>query len=189
MNQGAANTVPSASLAVSTNNTITIGSSVTSSSCNPDVGGCLDTIYVYNERYRMVAALYTDSAKNILAFSQDGDTFYLKKPAADISNGTVGNADTTLTLGSVPNGIAVEWLGRCVGGSAKVIVYSPPQNPGGAPMAFPMVPGYDITTTSPQTAQKYRVWTDTGQHIHAWAGSASTPIDCMTDGWVLHRAQ
>lgn len=136
--------------------------------------------------YRMVGALYTDSTSSIVKFTQDGDTFYRTIPNPDIGVTILGNSDTAFALQSIPNGIAVEWLGRCVS-NAKVIVYSVGPNPG-QPVAFPVAPGYDVTSTT-QTAEKYQTYTDTSQHIHARANAAPTTFQCMTDGWVWHRGR
>jgi hypothetical protein len=155
------------------------------------VGGTATNISqrVYTGTYRMVGALntYTNSlsATAVVPFSQDGDTFYLTVPDADI-NSALGNSDTAFALAGVPNGLPVEWLGRCVS-SGKVIVYSPLQGPG-QPVAYPTVPGYDVTSLV-QTAEKYRVWTDFSQRVHARANAGGTTLECMTDGWVLHRSQ
>lgn len=137
--------------------------------------------------YRLAGALYTNpSNTNVIPFTQDGDTFYRTVPAADIGAATLGNSDTTFALASVPNGISVEWLGRCVS-SAKVIVYNAAQNPG-QPVSFPFAPGFDVAITT-GTAEKYQTWTDTAQHIHARANTSGTAFNCMTDGWRFNRAQ
>jgi hypothetical protein len=149
--------------------------------------GSKTTINVHSALYRMLGALYTDSGGGVVKFTQDGDTFYRMVPNPDIPGvTTLGNSDTAFALASVPNGIPVEWLGRCVS-SAKVIVYGVGPNPG-QPVSFPFTPGYDVTATT-GTAEKYQTWTDTSQHIHARANASGTTSQCMTDGWVRHRGR
>jgi len=145
--------------------------------------------------YRMIGAIYTTSAGTIVPFTQSGDTFNLVTPVNDI------NAAVTTSLAlyplSVPNGIAVEALGRCIGtssltGGNDILIYTPPTSPG-TPADFAAVPGYAIKTivtggTQPLVSYPYRLYTDTGTNIRARANAAST-LQCMTDGWVYHRAQ
>ncbi|HEX4160405.1 MAG TPA: hypothetical protein VHY79_18205 [Rhizomicrobium sp.] len=152
--------------------------------------GSPTTIHVHAGLYRMIGAIYTDpSDTNIIPFTQDGDTFYLNTPVADI-NTTIGNSDTPITLAGVPLGIAVQWLGRCVS-SGKVIVYSLGTSPG-QPVAFPAVPGFDVSTGTGSlggTAARYQAYTDTSAKIHARANSTGTSFECMTDGWIWHRGR
>lgn len=142
------------------------------------------TIKVHTGLYRMVGALYTTANTNVVSFTQDGDTFYLNVPVADI-NITLGTGDTAVPVPSVPNGIPVEWLGRCVS-NPKVIVYPLGPNPG-APQAFPTIPGYDVTTTT-GTPARYQTYTDSARNIHARSNGGTT-FQCMTDGWIWHRGR
>jgi hypothetical protein len=150
-------------------------------------------ITVYNDRYRMVAALYTTPSKNLVSFKQVGDTFYLATPVADINTTTLGSSDTAEALGSVPGGFVVEALGRCVGGTATqpVLIYTPPSSltlPG-TPAAFPTAPGYTVQVTSPQVPSAFRLHTDTAKHIHAITRTGTTSLECMTDGWTWSRGK
>jgi hypothetical protein len=78
------------------------------------------TVNVYAGLYRMVGALYTTTGSTppLVSFVQDNDTFYLATPAADINN-TIGTSAGNIALASVPNGISVEAMGRCVGTRAQ----------------------------------------------------------------------
>jgi hypothetical protein len=143
----------------------------------------------------MVAALYTaNTTTNIEAFKQEGDTFYLAMPHPDINTSSLAAIDTPETLPSVPSGIVVEALGRCVGGTSTndVLLYTPPNSTTtpGLPNSFPIVPGYSLKILTPQTAYPYRLHTDTAQHIHAAAeGPGVVSLQCMTDGWVWNRGK
>lgn len=166
--------------------TVSVGGNYTiTMSANATGSATSDPLTIYHGLYRLVGALRTDSTPNIVAFHQNGDTFYLDKPVND--NATVGSSTPTLlTLSGVPSGVAVEGFGRCVGGSNKVILFTPGTAPG-APAGFPTVPGYGVQATTPSTAFPWRLYTNTSQQIDALASGAGTTLQCMTDGWVLHR--
>ncbi len=154
------------------------------------------TVNVYAGLYRMIGALrtVTTGTPNVVSFAQDDDTFYLTTPVADINNAAVGTTAASYALPSVPTGISVEALGRCVGSSVTagnlITVFTPPSVPG-TPANFPTVPGFAIKTISIGSAPAiypYRLYTDTSTHIAAQANNTST-LNCMTDGWVWHRSQ
>ncbi len=147
--------------------------------------------------YRLVGALYTDVSSDFVQFTQDGDTYYLATPVADVSGVSLTNTPTNLTLASVPDGIKVKAFGRCVGGTGTttthhVIVYSPDQATAPVPQAFPGAPGFDVSSLTPSTAFPFSAWTDTSRTLLALADTGTSPvttIDCVTDGWVWHRGQ
>lgn len=187
MNQDAANTVTPGNLTASGNFTITMKDNAGGSATY----GTPDSIYVYNDRYRLIASLYTDASDtNFVPFEQDGDTFYLAAPAPDV-NITIVEPPVILTLSSVPSGSGVEAFGRCVA-TAKVHIYTPGLA-NAAPQPFPTSPGFDTQLantvgTSPDTSFPFRVYTDGAQHIAASAVGVNTKLQCMTDGWVLHHS-
>lgn len=125
---------------------------------------------------------------------KDGDTFYLDAPVNDV-NTAVPVGGTTISLASVPTGIAVEALGRCVATSSSagtdVLLYTPTAAPG-VPMNYPTAPGYSIKTTvvtsQATTALAYRIYTNTSAQIAARAASSAT-LQCMTDGCVWQRGK
>lgn len=136
--------------------------------------------------YRLIGALYTGPTANVVGFYQDGDTFYLDVPKMDINLAAVAPTTLYYPLSSIPSGIAVEALGRCTA-TVKVHVFRTLLTPG-VPAAFPLQPGFDTETNSPDTAFPYRIYTDTMRRISA-QGSSSGTMDCATDGWVFHRGQ
>ncbi len=158
-------------------------------------------LYIGVGYYRMIGAVFTTNSTSpvIVPFTQDGDTFYLNAPVADVSGVSLTNTPTTLTLASVPNGIQVKAFGRCVGGSGTtittrhVIVYSPDQAAAPAPQAFPASPGYGVSSLTSSTAFPFSAWTNTSASLNAVSDYTGTPpmatIDCVTDGWVWHRGQ
>jgi hypothetical protein len=143
--------------------------------------------------YRLVGALYTiPSAATLVQFVQNGDTFYLDKPVPDVNNMSIGTSSpTSLSLVSVPSGIVVEALGRCVASSSvsgsEVLIF-PYSTAPGSPAGYPTAPGFTIKTGSLTTAFPYRLHTTNGTLISAFAsGTSAVTLNCMTDGWVLHR--
>ncbi|HEY5046664.1 MAG TPA: right-handed parallel beta-helix repeat-containing protein [Rhizomicrobium sp.] len=178
-------------ITISSGRTLTLAANATVSSTTAAPASAT----VYTGLYRLVGALYTDGSSNVVGFTQDGDTFYLNKPVNDV-NATIATAlPTQLALASVPNGIAVEALGRCVGistvaGNLVHVFTSPPTAPG-TPANFPTAPGFALKTIASGSAPAtfpYRLYTNTSTYIAAQANGAST-LQCMTDGWVLHRGQ
>lgn len=147
-----------------------------------------DTLLVWNDRYRLVASLFTTEpgSQIILApFAQNGNTFYLSTPVPFTATVPQGGISVTLP---VPKNISVEAFGRCVA-SAKVYLFNSQQTSLPA-TAFPLVPGYDTqTTTSPDTAFPFRIYTSaTGQILaQPQTGAGSATLECMLDGWNLPR--
>lgn len=179
--------------ALTLNNQAVSGSSswCTGNPCNTSGA---DVISVYNDRYRLVASLYTDSnsTPDIAGFTQNGNTFLLNPPVADISTtALVPGTPTAFTLHSIPSGQPVLAFGRCVA-NAMVHIFSRGANPG-EPAAFSTVPGYDtqaisLSVAPPSTSFPFRVWTDSLSEIYAESGPHSpgnTTLYCMTDGYVL----
>jgi hypothetical protein len=167
-------------------NTITLSSNAITNSTTPF------TITIYTGLYRMLGALYAPvGSSDIVQFAQDGDTFLLNAPVYDVQAKSLTTSAVNVPLPSVPAGIVVEALGRCVGGNGYVLLYTPPPAGATGPMTpglFTSTPGYSINSTTPQTAFPVRLYTDSSTDIKAVASGAST-LNCMTDGWVWHRAQ
>ncbi|HEY5047725.1 MAG TPA: hypothetical protein VII49_06900, partial [Rhizomicrobium sp.] len=154
---------------------------------------------VYTGLYRMAGALYTNPGNtNVVSFMQDGDTFTLQSPVADINTnntggnacnmGTIGNADVSCAL-SVPcgltvacsTGIKVEALGRIVGGSltsiAKPTLISSIDSSPGAPSGFPGAPGYSTSSAgSATTAYPFRLYTNTSGQVRLRASSSGASV-------------
>ncbi len=169
-------------ITVSGGNTITLSAATTSNAHTPA------SVTIYTGLYRMLGSLYTDASSNVVKFTQDGDTFYLKTPVNDV-NASVGPISPAAIVLSVPNGVVVEALGRCVGGTNHIILYTPSTAPG-TPGAFPTAPGYDVQLgTAPATAFPYRIHTNTSREIFALADVGGTTLQCETDGWVWQRIQ
>lgn len=143
------------------------------------------TATIYNGLYRLVGALYTDATSDVVEFAQDGDTFYLDQSKPDINMAPVLTTAIRYNLNSIPLGIVVEAMGRCVA-SQKVHIFNPSLAPG-IPNSFPLPPGFDTDALAPDTAFPYRTYTNASRQISAQAGASGT-MDCMTDGWVLHRS-
>jgi hypothetical protein len=94
-------------------------------------------------------------------------------------------------------------LGRCIGsggsGTVYVYLYNPFVNPAVTlPGNFPSVPGYSVKIVSPSTSTiasvpsfPFQLYTNTSAQIYGLASSSSgsPTANCMTDGWVWHRAQ
>jgi hypothetical protein len=166
--------------------------------------GSLPSAKIFTGVYRMVGALYTDASSNVVGFTQDGDTFYLKTSVTDIQTSptpvvctaSVGNVATNCAL-SVPcgrnaacsSGIKVEAFGRIAGGTNMLFLSSLDQSDQG-PAAFPNAPGYSVKNTAPQVSFPFRLYTDTAGQVRVRAsGTSPTTAYEVTDGWVLHRAQ
>jgi hypothetical protein len=183
ISQFPAHTVSGANIQASTQATITLNAAPSS---GPAVG-TTDTIYVYNDRYRQVAALYTNPSDHYLVtFTQDGDIFDLDEPVLGPSTTSLVDSPTPFTLASVPTGIPVEVKGRCIA-NAMVHIFNVNQTPG-TPAAFPAIPGFDTSSTT--SVFPYRVYTDTTATIDAESSNATgATFQCMTDGWVWHRGK
>ncbi len=164
--------------------------------------------------YRLIGALYTDSGSNLVQFTQDADTFYLKQSVQDIAapgTGVGPNCRTYISttalscLLSVPCGIGtgcsgnsaikVEAFGRVVAGSNELLLSSIDQNDQ-APSVFTAAPGYstiDTATTmpptNPTTSHPFRLYTNTNGQVRVRASGNYTSAYEVTDGWVLRRAQ
>jgi hypothetical protein len=171
-------------MAVSVSNgiTITMNQNGTGSSTTPS------NLVVSTGLYRMVGQVLSHTVSSLPAlrpFSQIGDTYYFQAPFIDINTSTLGSA-TSFAL-TVPQGIVVEALGRCVGGGSggatDILLYTPTTTPG-TPAAFPTVPGYSVNQTTANTSFPYRLHTNTSAQITAAAASSGTTLQCMTDGWV-----
>ena len=154
----------------------------------------LATLTVATAYYRLIGAINSISVNGqtqLLQFTQLNDTFYLNVPVHDIHKPSLGTTAVTASLNSVPAGVSVEGLGRCVGGSntSFVILYpgTTPIPPPTVPSDFSTAPGYAVTSPSPDSSFNFRLYTDTSQNIIAQASTQSTTLDCMTDGWVFHR--
>ena len=141
--------------------------------------------------YRLIGALNTNGSGDFGAFTQDGDTFYLSSPELDF-NGAVTTGGNTVLLNSLPLGISVKAFGRCVGGASmgthRVILYSPSQTAPVPANMFPIAPGFDVSSLTPSTAYPFSAWTSTARSLLAYSDAATgVTMECMTDGWVLHR--
>jgi hypothetical protein len=163
--------------------TITLSSNLQGSSAV----GVPDTLYVWNDRYRLAASLSTDSSSSIVAYAQSGDTFYLNSPIP-FASVVSSSSPTPIALTMLP-AIPVEAFGRCVA-NAKVHLFNTSIAPG-TPASFPVQPGYDTQVLNqvgnvPNTAFPFRIYTDSQRRIYAQAGGANTTLNCMLDGWVQH---
>lgn len=151
--------------------------------------GSPDSIYVWNDRYRLVASLLTDANSNVTPYVRHGDTFYFNLPIPFTT--TVGYiSPTPITLAALPT-VPVEAFGRCVA-SARVHIFNTGVSPE-QPQNFPVTPGYDTQRLNqvngvPNTSFPFRVYTDSQRRIYPQANGASATLDCMLDGWVLHRS-
>jgi YD repeat-containing protein len=158
-----------------------------SSSCS-STWNSPDTIYVWNDRYRLVASLFTTTSGSgtVLApYTQNGNTFYLSSPTSFSASVQPAIGGTAVSL-PVPKGLAVEAFGRCVA-SARVYLFNwqqtalPAEN-------FPFSPGYDTQlTTSPDTSFPFRIYTNTTGQIYGMSQSGTATLQCMLDGWNLPR--
>jgi hypothetical protein len=136
--------------------------------------------------YRLIGAVFTDSASHIVQFLQDNDTFSLRTPGNDINTSTLSTTATAFQLASVPSGTPVEAFGRCVA-SQKVRLFTPGGTPV-LPSSFPTVPGYDtLGAINAYTSFPYRLYTNSTGAIDAQSGTTGTMLYCMTDGWVFNR--
>ncbi|MGD0193044.1 MAG: hypothetical protein ABSD74_20090 [Rhizomicrobium sp.] len=155
----------------------------------PSTAGLASLMTISTAYWRLIGVLYTDSSSNVVQFTQSGDTIYLNSPVHDIHQTNVGTTATAYPLASVPLGVSVEALGRCAGGGNLVILYpgTMPLPPAAIPNSFSTAPGYAVTSTAPDSAFNFRLYTDTSRDIIAQASAGTTTLDCMTDGWVFHR--
>jgi hypothetical protein len=112
---------------------------------------------------------------------------------------SIGSTAANISLASLPLGIPVEALGRCIATSSAspptYVLMSTPLPAGSStlpPAAFPTAPGYamklGLGTAAPTgTSFPYRTYTDASADITVQANQTAT-LNCMTDGWVLKTA-
>jgi len=188
-----------------TNDCITIsgGRAIGLSATPTATGGATAT--VYNGLYRLVGALYTDAASDVVGFVQDGDTFYLSSSVTDIQTGGPGFlCAPNIGLGarscplSVPcgrtaatcasPGFQVAAFGRVVGGTGDILLSSLDQNEQ-PPNVFPGPPGYTTYSATATTAAPFHTYTDGNGNVRVQANTGSNTVYEVTDGWVLDRAE
>jgi hypothetical protein len=177
---------------------------------NAALTGWTPDLYVSTAYYRLLGAVYTDSSKNVVQFTQDDDTFYLASSVEDITPSTCavsGFAAQSCAL-SVPCGIAsclanqaiaVEAFGRIVGGAPgtpgkQMIITSFDQHDQPATPFATAAPGYSSQNSVADSSASFRAYTSTAPgaapgsvRIRSNALSGSTTIYEVTDGWVFHR--
>jgi hypothetical protein len=154
------------------------------------------TLTVFHGLYRMVGALYTDHASDIVPFTQDGDTFYRRNPVADINTnssvctGPIGTTSVLCQL-SVPLGIKVRAFGRISAGNSTAVWVSSPDQTDSAPGSFPGTPANSTTMANGTTAFPFSIYTSTSGQIRIRSNDSTTmtPVYEDTDGWVWNRSQ
>ena len=192
-------TVSNDCITISGGNTITLSQDAS----GPQQNG---SVTVYNGLYRMIGALYTVGSGDVVAFAQDGDTFYLATPVVDIRTGASSLCASSITSSAVSCALAVpcgrtlatcaspgfkvEAFGRVVGGtSGEILLSSLDQTnslPPGLFSAGP--PGFSTNNSATATGFPFRLYTNgNGQvRVQGSVGSSNTVYE-DTDGWVLHR--
>lgn len=177
---------------------------ITPATTSTPTGNTQRSIKFFTGVYRLLGALYTDSSGNVVGFTQDGDTFYLKISVTDIETGTspvicAGSFGTSpqacplsvpcgRTAATCSPGVKVEAIGRFVGGNNMLFLSSLDQSDQG-PTSFPNAPGYTSKNPAPQVSFPFRLYTDTSGQVRVRASASSTSAYEVTDGWVFKRAQ
>jgi len=140
--------------------------------------------------YRMIGAIYTTSAMTptIVPFVQDNDTFYLATPVTDINAAAVSSTASSFAL-SVPHGIQVQAMGRCTGATGHILLFTQGTTPA-TPGPFPTAPGYSVRNSAASDAAfPFNLYTAAGTATIEAVSDVNSTLDCVTDGWVWHRAQ
>ena len=133
-------------------------------------------------KYRRIGSVLTNGSSNILAFTQVGDDFWWDVTVADLTNGVIATAGTTITL-TVPTGLKVHARFNASVGSHNSIgaTFYSPDITGGQP-SNTSVPVPHANGTGENASPAY-VLTNTSAQIIARAGSAMTDASISTLGW------
>ena len=193
-------------LTFSGNYTLTLGGTTTASS------SAATTVAVYPGRYRLAGALYTQGAGpptgTLVGFKQDGETFYLTTPVADLETSTCSVSTATTkcalnvpcgrgasTCGGSPtcplpasvNAVAVQAFGRMVAGSNSVLISSPDQGLASASIDLTTAPGFAGRGLNSGTAYPFLLYTNTCGQVQVQANTGTASVNGVTDGWIFQR--
>jgi hypothetical protein len=141
---------------------------------------------------RRIGAFLTDGSAHILAFTQDGDTFYWGALVQDMSNVAITGTASLVTL-TVPTGVKVRVLARwglINSGSAGVTVSSPDEPDVAVGSSTIAGNGQDIANSTFPTAfiGSAPLYTNTSAQLRLRA-TASTATYEWTRGWIDDRGR
>jgi hypothetical protein len=147
--------------------------------------------------FRRVGSILTDSSSHILAFAQDGQTFYWTTPLLDANGSSVPTASRTLYTLTVPPGVKVRpqgYLSAMNGTKVSYLVTSPDQADIAPPSPIAQgTPGADMTEFNTQTVFSTAIisskYTNTSAQIGIRANPGSSPsvASFVTSGWIDDR--
>jgi hypothetical protein len=144
---------------------------------------------------RRIGSFLTDGSAHILAFVQDGDTFYWSALPTDVAVTNLGTSATLYTL-STPLGIKTRPLMRVVATTANSsVIVSSPDEPdlqpasGGALGNAETSPGWDFGYNTNPAGNLVGLYTNTSSQIRARADAASRHLTIYTRGYVDDRGR
>jgi hypothetical protein len=140
--------------------------------------------------FRRIGSILTNSSSQIVAFKQDGQTFYWGAPVLDINNTNPGISARTLYTITVPTGVKVRPLGRfsVANGNNSALIVTSPDMADLAPSAT-AAPGFDVyanTLVPNGVFYAGQLYTNTTAQLGI-RESVSDPIYWMTAGWIDDR--
>ena len=142
--------------------------------------------------YRRIGSVITDGSANILGFLQDGDTFWLDTWIAELTNGTMANAGTTIGL-TVPTGLRVTAIfNASVGTNSRSASFYPGDKTSAEP-GYTTVPVGQVGVAGGEGQSQVYCLTDTSGQIIArgsdGASAAVTDGSISLLGWIDRRGR
>jgi hypothetical protein len=145
----------------------------------------------YDER-RRIGAIRTDGSSNILPFLHAGDRFLRVAPALDF-DGTIGTTASTITLASVPLGVAVEALLNVTivnsGAQTRVLLSEMAQTDNAPSITASPLSTLGTGGDGNGISAQVRIVVNTAQQIRARATNASTTMRVVTVGYIDQRGR
>jgi len=134
--------------------------------------------------YRRIGSVLTNGSANILAFTQNGNTFLWAALKADLDSvGSSPNTSTLITV-SVPTGIVVDALVVAVASSATVSDWYSLQSADQSTNQYSL---YAQVASVPNRGGQYPVRTNTSGQIRHIASDTDLSIYLRTGGWIDPR--
>ena len=150
---------------------------------------------ISDSKVRRIGSFLTDGSAHILAFVQDGDTFYWSALPQDVSVTNLGTTATLYAL-STPLGVKTRPLLRISAGTinSSLIISSPDepdlQPPGGSSVTGAETsPGWDFCYNTNPAGNVVGLYTNTSSQIRARADAASRHLTIYTRGYVDDRGR
>jgi hypothetical protein len=131
---------------------------------------------------RRIGSFLTDGSAHIVAFKQDGESFYWGAQVLDLNAVNINNT-TSLNALSVPLGVKTRPMIR-VGVSAATVVISSPDEPDSAPVVAGV--NEDVNTNLSTGANDRYSNTSSQLRFHT---NANTNVSVNTRGWIDDRGK